>query len=173
MVFHVPLYMFHYLLLPVWCFHRSLYWSLNKSCMPVPCIFYFFILSLLANCMRIAIFSSLLIYVWFWIILLLIDEVYKPSSSKIQSISLIDHTAGFRSWFILLMVSCQVEQLMIVWNTRYMWWAMPSCLNSSPPSATYTVKWGNFGRWRIFGQYKTFILSNIFCHLKNNLVVNM
>ena len=36
-----------------------------------------------------------------------------------------------------------------------------------------TVKWGNFGRWGNFGQYKTFILSNIFCHLKNNLVVNM
>ena len=36
-----------------------------------------------------------------------------------------------------------------------------------------TVKWGNFGRWDNFGQYKTFILSNIFCHLKNNLVVNM
>ena len=30
-----------------------------------------------------------------------------------------------------------------------------------------TVKWGNFG------QYKTFILSNSFCHLKNDLVVNM
>ena len=38
---------------------------------------------------------------------------------------------------------------------------------------TNTVKWGNFGRWGNFGQYKTFILSNIFCHLKNNLVVNM
>ena len=36
-----------------------------------------------------------------------------------------------------------------------------------------TVKWGNFGRWGNFGQYKTFILSNIFCHMKNNLVVNM
>ena len=29
------------------------------------------------------------------------------------------------------------------------------------------------GRWGNFEQYKTFILSNIFCHLKNNLVVNM
>ena len=36
-----------------------------------------------------------------------------------------------------------------------------------------TVKWGNFGRWGNIGQYKTFILSNTFCHLKNNLVVNM
>ena len=36
-----------------------------------------------------------------------------------------------------------------------------------------TVKWGNFGRWGNFGQFKTFILSNIFCHLKNNLVMNM
>ena len=36
-----------------------------------------------------------------------------------------------------------------------------------------TVNWGNFGRWGNFGQYITFILSNIFCHLKNNLVVNM
>ena len=36
-----------------------------------------------------------------------------------------------------------------------------------------TVKWGNLGRWGNFGQYKTFILSNIFCHLKNNLVVNV
>ena len=37
----------------------------------------------------------------------------------------------------------------------------------------YTVKCGNFGRWGNFGHYKTFTLSNIFCHLKNNLVVNM
>ena len=37
----------------------------------------------------------------------------------------------------------------------------------------YTVKWGNFGRWGNFGQYETSILSNIFCHLKNNLVVKM
>ena len=36
-----------------------------------------------------------------------------------------------------------------------------------------TVKWGNFGRWGNFGQHKTFILSNIFCHLKSSLVVNM
>ena len=36
-----------------------------------------------------------------------------------------------------------------------------------------TVKWGNFGRWGNFGHYQTFILSNIFCHPKNNLVVNM
>ena len=42
-------------------------------------------------------------------------------------------------------------------------------LIETPP----TVKRGNFGRWGNFGQYKTFILSNIFCHLKNNLVVNM
>ena len=38
---------------------------------------------------------------------------------------------------------------------------------------THTVKWGNFGRWGNFGQYKTFILSNFFCRLENNLVVNM
>ena len=36
-----------------------------------------------------------------------------------------------------------------------------------------TVKWGNFRCWGNFGQYKTFILSNIFCRLKNNVVVNM
>ena len=36
-----------------------------------------------------------------------------------------------------------------------------------------TVKWGNFGRWGNFEHYKTFVLSNIFCHLKNDLVVNM
>ena len=36
-----------------------------------------------------------------------------------------------------------------------------------------TVKWVNFGRWGNFGHYKTFVLSNIFCQLKNNLVVNM
>ena len=44
-------------------------------------------------------------------------------------------------------------------------------LKSGTPSTT--VKWGNFGRWGNFGQYKIFILSNIFCHLKNNVVVDM
>ena len=41
------------------------------------------------------------------------------------------------------------------------------------PPKYVTVKWGNFGRGGNFGQYKTFILSNILCHMKNNLVVNM
>ena len=36
-----------------------------------------------------------------------------------------------------------------------------------------TIKWGNFGHRGNFGQYKIFILSNIFCHMKNNLVENM
>ena len=39
--------------------------------------------------------------------------------------------------------------------------------------AVRTVKWENFGRWGNFGQYQIFILSNIFFHLKNNLVVNI
>ena len=36
-----------------------------------------------------------------------------------------------------------------------------------------TIKWENFGRSGNFGQYKTFILSIIFCRLENNLVVNI
>ena len=40
-------------------------------------------------------------------------------------------------------------------------------------SVKNTVKWGNFGRWGNFGHYKTFVLSNIFCHKDNILVVNM
>ena len=32
---------------------------------------------------------------------------------------------------------------------------------------------GTFGHWGNFVLYKTFVLSNIFCHLKNNLAVNM
>ena len=46
-------------------------------------------------------------------------------------------------------------------------------LASTTVESWRTVKSGNFGRWGNFVLYQIFDLGNIFCHLKNNLAVNM
>ena len=94
---------------------------------------------------------------------------------------------GWVSFVVSVISSNRVSYGMSISRTWAMlWWhciVYSSFLYAMPQHMLYmsslkidvygTVKWGNFGCWGNFGQYKTFILSNIFCHLKNNLVVNM
>ena len=71
------------------------------------------------------------------------------------------------SWTLLGMLSSETAAWICTESSLYK--ACSACI----PHQQGTIKWGNFGQWGNFGHYKTFILSNIFCHLKNNLVMNM